>query len=79
MTDDKLDVTFRQALALSESTDPSTTAFASTPEWDSIGHLQLLAALEEAYGISLATEDVAEMTDYPTVRRILSEKYGVNA
>ena len=80
MTDtDKLDTTFRSALALPEGTDPRTTAFASTPEWDSVGHLQLLAAIEEAYSITLAAEDVSEMVDYAAVRRVLEEKYGAGA
>ena len=73
---EKLDQAFRSALALPDGTDPSSTAFAVTPEWDSVGHLQLLAAIEEVYAVTLANEDVADMVDYAAVRRILEEKYG---
>lgn len=79
MGSERLDTAFRQALALPESTDPRTTAFATTPEWDSIGHLQLLATIEEVYAITLTPDDVAEMLDYGAIRRILAERYGADA
>jgi len=31
-------------------------------QWDSVGHLQLVVAIEEAYGISLSPGDVIDLT-----------------
>ena len=45
-------------------------------EWDSIGHMGLMSALEDAFDISLETEDIIEFSDYEKGKEIL-KKYGV--
>lgn len=42
------------------------------PEWDSVGHMHLIAAIEEQFGLEIPDEDVVEMTSYGKVRAILS-------
>ncbi|RLE17280.1 MAG: acyl carrier protein [Actinobacteria bacterium] len=75
---ERLDAAFRSALMLPGSTELATVSYASTPEWDSVGHLQLMAGLDEAFKISIRDEDVVEMSDYASVRRILRERYGAS-
>ncbi len=72
---ERLDATFRDALGLPEDSDMSQLAYGVRPEWDSVGHLQLMAAIEEAFGISLSSEDVVGMIDYPAVCTILQVRY----
>jgi acyl carrier protein len=45
-------------------------------EWDSIGHMGLMSALEDAFDISLETEDIIEFSDYEKGKEIL-KKYEV--
>ena len=40
----------------------------SFPTWDSLGHIRLVSALEEAFGLSFSIEDIEGMT---SVGRIL--------
>ena len=40
--------------------------------WDSLGHLALVTALEEKFGIRIADEDSMEMTNVAAIKRILS-------
>ena len=47
------------------------------PEWDSIGHMTLIAALEEEYKISLETDDVVDFSSFQKGIEIL-KKYNVN-
>ena len=46
------------------------------PEWDSIGHMSLIASLEEAFDITMETDDIVEFSSYGKGKEILS-KYGV--
>jgi acyl carrier protein len=52
----------------------------SSPEsvdgWDSMGHLNLVAALEETFNVSIDIGDVMEMVSVRKIRAILLE-YGV--
>ena len=45
-------------------------------EWDSIGHMTLMAALEEEYKISLETDDIVDFSSYKKGIKIL-KKYNI--
>lgn len=51
--------------------------YMGTPAWDSIGHMSLVAALEEAFDIMMDTDDIIDFSSYKKGMEILSEKYGV--
>jgi acyl carrier protein len=74
---ERLDQAIRAGLALLETTEVSTIAYGETTEWDSVAHMQLVAALEAAYGIMIDTDDVIAMSDYSEIRRILTERYDI--
>jgi acyl carrier protein len=42
------------------------------PAWDSLNHLRLVTALEEAFGIRLTMKEVSEMERFEAVRRIVA-------
>lgn len=44
--------------------------------WDSVGHMELMSAMEEAYGISISTPDLLDFSSYEKGKEILA-KYGV--
>ncbi len=46
------------------------------PAWDSVGHMDLMSAMEEAYGISISTPDLLSFSSYEAGKAVL-EKYGV--
>lgn len=46
--------------------------------WDSVGHMGLIAALEEAFDIMMDTDDIIDLSSYEKGKEILSkEEYGV--
>ena len=46
--------------------------------WDSVGHMQLVAELEDAFDIMMDTDDIIELSSYETGKEILAkEEYGV--
>jgi len=56
---------------LSEESSPSTVS-----SWDSLGHLNLVIALEEEFEVNLSAEEVLAMRNMGSIRRILHQ-YGV--
>ena len=34
------------------------------PEWDSIGHMTLMSALEEGFGITMETDDIIDFSSF---------------
>lgn len=50
--------------------------YRSIPEWDSIGHMVLIAGMEEAFDIMFDTNDILDFSSYEKGKQIL-EKYDV--
>ena len=46
------------------------------PAWDSVGHMSLVAALEEAFDIMMDTDDIIDLSSYEKGKEIL-KKYSV--
>ncbi len=53
-----------------------TLTYQSIPVWDSVGHMGLMALLEETFGIMLDTEDVIDFSSFEKGKTIL-RKYHV--
>ena len=43
-------------------------------QWDSMAQLNLVLELEDEFGISLEPEEIGEMTDFETVRKMVAKK-----
>ena len=50
--------------------------YQSIPAWDSVGHMSLMAALEDEFDISLEMDDIIEFGTYKTGIETM-KKYGV--
>lgn len=46
------------------------------PEWDSVGHMSLVAAIEDAFDIMMETDDIIDLSSYEKGKEIL-KKYDV--
>jgi acyl carrier protein len=73
-----LEDAFRLGLGLDPGTDPRGALYGETEGWDSVGHMELIAALESTFEISLDSDEVFEMGDFQSVRRILEARLGSN-
>ena len=51
--------------------------YQSIPEWDSVGHMTLVSALEDAFDIMLETDDIIDLSSYEMAQEILSSHYGI--
>lgn len=62
---------FRHALDLSADVDVTGLAYGQHDHWDSIGHMVLVAEIEDAYGLMLDTDDVIGLSDFDAAVRLL--------
>ncbi len=67
---------FSESLGISESLCNDKLEYNGVEEWDSIGHMTLIAALEEKFKISIETDDIVDFSSYKKGRDIL-QKYKV--
>ena len=63
----RLEAVFREvfdddALQLTDTVDRE-----SLEPWDSLGHIRLVSAIEEAFGITFTLEDIETMTSAPQI------------
>ena len=69
---DKYDTTFVESLGVSIE-DLPTLKYQDIPSWDSIGHMGLMAALENAFEIMLDMDDILDFSSYETGKQILAK------
>lgn len=50
--------------------------YQSVELWDSVGHMSLVAALEDEFDIMIDTDDIIDLSSYEKGKEILA-KYGV--
>lgn len=48
----------------------------AVPQWDSVAHMALIAAIEETFDILIDTEDVIDMSSFAKAKEIIA-KYGI--
>ncbi len=58
------DAAFRDALGVSNSDLGDSLEYQSVQSWDSVGHMGLIAALEDAFGISMEMDDIIDFSSY---------------
>lgn len=51
--------------------------YQGTELWDSVGHMTLVAALEDAFDIMMETDDMIDLSSYERGMEILSKNYDV--
>lgn len=73
---DKLIRTFAETLQIESARVTDDLSYNAIAEWDSVGHMALIAALEEAFGVMLDTDDIIDLSSVTQAKTILA-KYDV--
>jgi acyl carrier protein len=68
---------FVESLSLDDKIIIEKLEYNQIPEWDSIGHMTLIADLEEKFDISFDTDDIVNFSSYKKGKEIL-KKLGIN-
>jgi len=67
---------FVQTFAIERGEVASALAYQSIPQWDSVGHMALVAEIENTFNVTLDTDDIIGMSDVAKAVEIL-RKHGV--
>ena len=62
---------FQEVLQLDALPDPKELIYNEFPGWDSVGHMTLVAAIEERFGIMMETDDILGMSDFEKAMDVL--------
>ncbi len=54
-----------------------TLKYQDIPAWDSVGHMSLIAALEDNFDIMMETDDIIDFNSYEKGKELLSKNYGI--
>ena len=60
----KYNQAFIENFSISESELTDDLIYNSIPEWDSVGHMGLIAALEEQFDIMMEMDDIIDFSSY---------------
>jgi len=52
-------------------------SYQSVASWDSVGHMGLIAALEDAFDIMMDTDDIIDLSSYEKGKEILTKNYDI--
>ena len=74
---EKLRKMFAEGLGISEDVVTDDLTYQSIKEWDSIGHMALIAAIESAFDIMMDTNDIIDMSSFAKAKEII-QKYGID-
>jgi len=55
-----------------------TLKYQSIQAWDSVGHMALMAKLEESFDIMMEPDDIIDFSSFEKGKEILAEKYNVD-
>lgn len=61
---DRLRGVFVEALTLPDGTDVENLKYRDIEEWDSVGHMALVAAIEDEFGVEFETDQVIDMSSF---------------
>jgi len=73
---EKYNEAFKESFEITDADLVDNLKYNTIDEWDSIGHMTLMATLEDAFDVMLETEDIIEFSDYEKGKEILL-KYDV--
>lgn len=74
---EKYNKAFMETFEIKEE-DLAGLKYQDVEAWDSVGHMGLIAALEEAFDIMMDTDDIIDFNSYEKGKELLSKAdYGV--
>ena len=72
----KYDQAFIVTFSIDESKLYDNLEYNTIPEWDSVGHMGLIAELEEVFDIMMEMDDIIDFSSYKKGFELIA-KYGV--
>lgn len=75
---DRLRAVFRTSLNLPSGTYVDALEYRGVPQWDSLAHMALVAAIEDEFSVMIDTDEMIDMSSFEKAALLL-EKHGAGA
>lgn len=72
---EKITKVFADTFGITEN-EVATLQYQGIEEWDSVGHMTLIAAIEDEFGIEMDTDDIIDMSSFEKAIEIIT-KYNI--
>lgn len=73
---EKYNQAFVEALEITEDQFPGLE-YQGIEQWDSVGHMGLIATLEDTFDIMMDTDDIIDLSSYEKGKEILTNNYQI--
>lgn len=70
---ERLRAVFIEALDLGADADVESLKYRDIGAWDSVGHMSLVAAIEDEFGIRLETDQVIDLNSFQAAVELVKE------
>ena len=74
---EKYNQVFVESFSIGESDLNDDLVYESIPEWDSVGHMGMIAGLEDTFEITMEMDDIIDFESYNKGKELLS-KYNIS-
>ena len=71
--EDRLRTVFVETLEIDEDFDVENLKYRDIEAWDSVGHMALVAAIEDEFDVELETEQVIDMSSFKVAVDMVTE------
>jgi acyl carrier protein len=73
MNEQKLQTIFTDALGINVDLVKDDLTYNQIPQWDSVAHMTLIAAIEEGFDIMIDAQDVIDMSSFSKAKQIVAK------
>lgn len=71
--EEKIQQIFQDVIGIDPSMDRAAIVYGEIPGWDSVAHMALIAALEEAFDCMLDMDDIIDMSNFDKAVAIMAK------
>jgi acyl carrier protein len=64
---DRIQTVLAAALNVDASEITAETQFGDLPQWDSMGHMEVLVALEKEFGVEITADTITNLISVPSI------------
>lgn len=71
--EEKIQRIFQEVIGVDPESDRASIIYSEIPGWDSVAHMSLVAALEEAFNCMIDMDDIIDMSNYDKAIEIMKK------
>jgi acyl carrier protein len=74
---EKIQAVLVEALQVSPDLVAPDLTLGDIPQWDSMGHMEVMMFLEQSFGVEINNDTIANLTSIPAIRQYILETLNV--